>query len=624
VLPAVVGGAAPVVALATAAQGLHVTFGNGRFPTRALVVAAPASHPVTASTLHVQENSQAVRGESVTALRSANSGDFGVILLIDTSRSMVGRPLNQAFLAARTLAAERTGAQELGVIAFNKTVNDVLPLTNDASQIGSALARTPTTQIGTHLYDAALQAIQQLHASGVAAASVIVLSDGADFGSSSNQQAVASAAAADHVRVFTVGVRDRTFNPAALRSLARATRGSYTSAQASGLRRVFRRIESELTNRYLVRYRSVQALGHRIEVRVTLDGIPGAWTGSYQSPAAPTPVHDSAVNHAAPLPTPFWGSTIALLGVALASGLLFVGGLLAYFVPLARRQQLRTRVGGFTGPEPVARTEDTRRLPGMIARVDVWLAGYRWWPSFKEEVEIAGIERPAAELLALTAIATLGVAALASVAVGSPFVSLPVCLVGPAVVKATVRWRADRRRRQFSDQLATQLEEIAGAMRAGHSVSASIATMTEHAAEPTRSEFQRAVADERLGASIDAALEPIARRMRCPEVRQLALVAALAQQTGGNMAEVLDQIAAGVRDQAELRRELDALTAQGRLARWIVSALPPGLLLVLTLVNGPYVSVLYHTVGGVLALIIAGGLLVLGSFVMRLILDAAR
>jgi tight adherence protein B len=315
---------------------------------------------------------------------------------------------------------------------------------------------------------------------------------------------------------------------------------------------------------------------------------------------------------------------VALIAVALASALLLIGGLLTYFVPRARRRELRARLGGFTGSDQLAPTEPNRRLPTLMGRIEGWLGGFGWWPSFKEEVEIAGIERPAAELLALTVVATLTLAAAVSMLVGSPLVSLPICLIGSVVLKATVRWRADRRRRHFNDQLASQLEEIAGAMRAGHSVSASIATMTEHAAEPTRSEFQRAVAEERLGSSIDAALEPIARRMRCPQVRQLALVAALAQQTGGNMAEVLDQIAAGVRDQAELRRELDALTAQGRLARWIVSALPPALLLVLTLVNGPYVSVLYHTVGGVIALIIAGGLLMLGSFAMRLILDAAR
>jgi len=194
----------------------------------------------------------------------------------------------------------------------------------------------------------------------------------------------------------------------------------------------------------------------------------------------------------------------------------------------------------------------------------------------------------------------------------------------PFVLRGVVRLRADRRRRAFADQLATQLEEIAGGMRAGHSVTASIASMSERAAEPSRSEFQRAVADERLGAPIDLALEPIARRMQSSEVRQLALVAALTQQTGGNMAQVLDLVAAGVREHMELRREVDALTAQGRLSRWVLTALPPGLLVLLTIMNPHYTRPLFDTAGGVVVLCIAGALLVAGSLVMRMILKGAQ
>jgi tight adherence protein B len=144
--------------------------------------------------------------------------------------------------------------------------------------------------------------------------------------------------------------------------------------------------------------------------------------------------------------------------------------------------------------------------------------------------------------------------------------------------------------------------------------------MAEDATDPTRREFQSAVADEQLGVPIEAALQPIARRMRCSDIEQLSLVAALNQRTGGNMAEVLDLIAAGVRERAELRRELDALTAAARLSRWIVTGLPPGVLLVFIVIRPAYVRPLFHTAGGTLALCIAAGLVVFGSLVMRMIL----
>jgi tight adherence protein B len=141
--------------------------------------------------------------------------------------------------------------------------------------------------------------------------------------------------------------------------------------------------------------------------------------------------------------------------------------------------------------------------------------------------------------------------------------------------------------------------------------------MAEDETDPTRREFQRAVADERLGVPADAALRPIARRMRCSDIEQLALVATLNQRTGGNMAEVLDVIAAGARERADLRRELRALTAQARLSRGIVTALPVGLLAVLTAINPSYVSPLFNTTGGIIALCVATGLVMTGWLVMR-------
>src|SRR5262249_10579872 len=91
---------------ATGAAMLKVSFANQRgFPSRALLVAAPASKLLNVSAVHVTENGGPVRDLQVTPLSVANPGDFGVILLIDTSPSMKGAPDRQAMVAARALAA---------------------------------------------------------------------------------------------------------------------------------------------------------------------------------------------------------------------------------------------------------------------------------------------------------------------------------------------------------------------------------------------------------------------------------------------------------------------------------------------------------------------------------------
>ena len=608
-----------VAALAPAASGtpLNVSFGNaGRFPLRALLVSAPANNPVTAAAVHVTENGDRVEGLSVTPLATANQGDFGVVLVIDTSQSMAGSPIRQAMLAAQTLAARRSGRQELGVIEFNGTPSSVLPLTSNGAAIKAALSQTPVLAFGTHIYDATLLAIRQLHNSGVTAGSVIVLSDGADVGSTVGQQTVAAAAAVDHVRVYTVGVDDRYFAPGTLKALAGVSHGTYTSSSITGLGRVFSKIESQLRNRYLLRYRSAQGGGHRIDVRLWVDGVPGTWAGRYSSPARPPlPARGQAPPPSAK--NPFWASSLAAVLVAFGCALLLVAGMLVYLVPLARKRGLRRRIGEFTRAEQIESPDD---MPGaLVQRVDRWMQRFGRWPAFKEEVEVAAIERPAAEILLAVILGSLTLAVLAALLSGTPLISLPLLVIGPASMSAIVRHRADKQRRLFGDQLAGHLEEIGSAMRAGHSVVAAVSVMADDAVEPTRREFQRAVADERLGVPLDQALRPIARRMKCRDIDQLALVAGLNQRTGANMATVLDLIAEGVRERAEMRRELDALTAQARLSRWIVSGLPFAILALLTVIRPGYVAPLYHTTGGAIVLLIALALVISGSVVMRII-----
>ncbi len=239
-------------------------------------------------------------------------------------------------VAARALAADRTRNEELGVIQFGHSISTVLPLTSDRAAIDAALAHTPKTSFGTPMYRAALEGIRELHRQNVAAGTVIVVSDGGEYGADATRQAVAAAAAADHVRVETVGVKDALFAPKFLSALARATGGRYTASDAAGLRHVLTNIESRLTDRYVVRYDSTQAPGARIRLKVWAAGMRGAWHGGYVAPrlASASPGGPGTRPAAA---GSFWASTPGRLLVSLAGALLLVGGLLVHLVPRAPR-----------------------------------------------------------------------------------------------------------------------------------------------------------------------------------------------------------------------------------------------------------------------------------------------
>ena len=111
--------------------------------------------------------------------------------------------------------------------------------------------------------------------------------------------------------------------------------------------------------------------------------------------------------------------------------------------------------------------------------------------------------------------------------------------------------------------------------------------MTDDAAEPSKTEFRRVLTDEQLGIPLEDALKVAIKRMENKDLDQVALVAKLQREMGSNSAEVLDRVVEAVRTRMDLRRLIRSLTAQGRMSRWVLTLLPVGLAVVLTLLSTP-------------------------------------
>jgi tight adherence protein B len=209
---------------------------------------------------------------------------------------------------------------------------------------------------------------------------------------------------------------------------------------------------------------------------------------------------------------------------------------------------------------------------------------------------------------------------LLTVVTGSALAGL-LGFVVPLAARAIIKHKLDTQRKLFAEQLADNLQVIASAMRAGHSFTGALSVAVDDSPEPARAEFQRVIADESLGVPLEQALGTVVRRMKSEDLEQAVLVAMLQRETGGNMAEVIDRVAETIRERADLRRMALTLTAQGRLSRWVVTALPVALLLMITLINRDYVDPLYSTSGGHVMLVIGAVLVVAGSLVIRRIVD---
>jgi tight adherence protein B len=605
---------------------LRLSEGRGAtFPARALVLSVPNRRSLSSKEVHVTENGRPVGAPLVTPIASAGSHDFGVVLAIDTSPTMKGAPLEQAMTAARALAAQRTGKQELGVVLFDRRATVTLPLTDDARAIDAALRRTPPVGSGAYIYNGLTVAVHQLAEAKIAAGAVILLSDGASQGGKPNPghlvtaTAVGQAAAAAHAQIYTVGLRDSSFTPERMSLLARVGGGAFIESTSSQLSSVFTQIESRLTSAYVVHYRSAAPLGHRIDVTVSVDGVPRSARLSYESPAPPR-----SLAVAPPHRKSFWVSTLALV-LLCAIAALFIGlAAVAFLLPRLRGDGVRKRVGAFTmtnAPFELLQAEPTRPQSRSLAPLRRLIERTAWWERFQTSVDVARIGRTPMQMVGWCALATLSLAVLATLVFGTPIAGLLVIPFGRPVLDSIVGRLVQRQRDLFAEQLPTHLQELASTMRAGHALMPAVASMARSAPEPSHTEWTRVVTDEQLGVPLEDALPPLAERMDSEDIGQVALVAALHTRTGGNMAEVLERVADSVRERGELRRELRSLTAQARLSRIVVTALPLMVGLVVTVINPDYEKPLFETTVGIALLIFAIGLVALGSLWMRSITE---
>lgn len=325
----------------------------------------------------------------------------------------------------------------------------------------------------------------------------------------------------------------------------------------------------------------------------------------------------------APLPPPktFWGSTLAL-----ALEVLLCALLVCVPVGVALRQHTgpRTapdRVSGFISSGSDPEVPELSLADAAALHTRTTLAKSSWWPAFVEAVDIAMIELPPEKLVLYTAAGGVLVAALAWIVFGSVLAAIVVLIAAPLGLRAFVQMRVRRQRNRFSDLLPSHLEEVAVSIRAGRSFVEALNVVTEGAEEPLRREFDRALQDESLGRPLEETLRVIGDRMDSMSVEQIAVVAAMHRRTGSGISEALDRVAEGARERADLQRELRALTAQGRLARWLLTFLPPVILLAMLIISPTYVRPLLDTTGGLVALCIGAVMVFTGSMVMKRIVD---
>jgi tight adherence protein B len=160
----------------------------------------------------------------------------------------------------------------------------------------------------------------------------------------------------------------------------------------------------------------------------------------------------------------------------------------------------------------------------------------------------------------------------------------------PIVVVAIIR---ARRLRQFEQRFPEALDLLGRAVRAGHAFTTGLEMVSKESPEPVATEFRTAFEEQNFGLPLRDALLNMTERIPLFDVRFFVTALMIQKETGGNLAEILDELARLIRERFRIHREVGIKTAQGRLTATILIALPVGMLFLMKIMNPSYMQVLF-------------------------------
>ncbi|MBF0672754.1 MAG: type II secretion system F family protein [Salinibacterium sp.] len=268
---------------------------------------------------------------------------------------------------------------------------------------------------------------------------------------------------------------------------------------------------------------------------------------------------------------------------------------------------------------PASDNPDAAAEPGVIAALERAVAGmlprgYRG--SLTADIELAGGGVTPGRVV----LRTLAVSIAAGIILGAltvPLLGVLAVLVLPLGTPIALRMKADSIRRRFEDQLTDTLQLLASSLRAGNSLLKALDTVAEEAAQPTAREFVRAVNEVRVGSDLGDALDNVAQRMHSTDFEWVSQAVDIHREVGGNLAEVLDQVSETLRDRNQMRRQIQSLSADGRLSAWVLMALPLVVPLLLSLINPGFLAPMISSPIGWALLGISAVLLLIGGIWIR-------
>ncbi len=190
-----------------------------------------------------------------------------------------------------------------------------------------------------------------------------------------------------------------------------------------------------------------------------------------------------------------------------------------------------------------------------------------------------------------------------------------------AVPYLLLRYAAVRRTRLFEDQFPQAIDLIASSLRAGHAFTSGVSMVSDEVADPTGAEFRLLYDQQNFGMPLPDALKAFAARVPLLDARFFITAVLTQREAGGNLAEVLDNLAGLIRERSRVKRQVRVTSAHGRITGWVLSMMPPVLFMMMMLVAPEHMNTFVNDPLGVRMIIFALVLQVIGTLAIRRIVN---
>ncbi len=526
------------------------------------------------------------------------------MLVVDTSGSMTGERIAHARAAAEAYLEQVPIDVEVGLMRFSASPGVAVAPTLDRQALLVGI-QSLGTDGDTALYDAVLAASEALGSEGDRR--VLVLSDGEDTASRTSLTAAESAVATGGVTLDSVVLGDVPLAVAALRRLTDVGRGRLVRVDdPAAMRAAFEGVAHEFEPRLLLHVPVPDDLAGRT---ATLHVEVGSSYGVLRDSA---PV----VLRARPE-----GAGVGAPGVALVAALA-AAVLLAVRMRAGDHSRGKSRVeqrlAAYSldhtgGPEEMRPARGLRASLGSTLRLVEHLLTVR---GLQDRVALrldrAGSRLTASEWVLFQVALAVGALALVGLVAGWTL-GIVAALVIAGLTHAWIGRKAKSRAVAFTAELPDALQLIASGLSSGYSMPQALDSVLREGREPVAGEFGRALAEARLGIALEDALDTVAARMASQDFSWVVMAIRTQREVGGNLAEIITTLATTMRDRTALRRQVKALSAEGRLSTYVLIALPVALFAYMATVSGEYFSVMWEEPMGIALLAGSAVALLLGG-----------